>query len=866
MNEVSPRQLCQDHLLARNGQAQPDYHAQRLRVEGKFIYAGDQKFWIRGVTYGAFRPDANGREYHDLNVIENDFAQMAASGMNAVRIPHTMPPRALLDIAQRHGLRVMVGLSAEQYIGYLIDTKGAPDIEALVRAKVRTCAGHPALLCYAIGNELPATLVRWLGRRRVERYLERVYQAIKAEDSEGLVTYVNYPTTEYLQLPFLDFVSFNVYLETQERLSAYLARLQNIAGDRPLLMSELGLDAFRNGEAAQAAVLEWQIRTTFAAGCIGAFIFSWTDEWYRGGEDVDDWAFGLTDSHRRPKPAMDVVCHAFAEIPFPQDLLWPRISVIVCSYNGARTIRDCFEGLAKLDYPNYEVIVVDDGSVDDTATIAQQYNCRLIRTENRGLSNARNTGLQAALGDIIAYIDDDAYPDPHWLTYLAIMFQHTDYAGIGGPNLAPAGDGPVADCVANAPGGPSHVLLSDCEAEHIPGCNMAFRRTALLSIEGFDPQFRTAGDDVDVCWRLQQHGMTLGFSPAAMVWHHRRNSVRTYWRQQSGYGKAESLLEKKWPQKYNTVGHPTWGGRVYGKGVPLMMGRVARIYHGVWGSAPFQSIYQPSSGTWWSLLLMPEWYLIIASLAVLSGLGLLWWPLFTALPLLGLAIGAPLVQAALNASRAQFTSSPPSRLSRLKLHALTAGLYLLQPLARLTGRLRHGLAPWRRRHESSAAVFPRPLASQLWSELWQEPSDRLKAIEKGLQDQGAMVTRGGDWDRWDLEIRGGLFGSARAALATEDHGQGYQLVRIRLWPLISRLTGAAIVLLAVLATLAALDEAWLACLILGTGAVTLASGVIGDCANAYGLLVLSSPEYFEGLKVYKGASETLPYAEQVQMK
>jgi hypothetical protein len=154
----------------------------------------------------------------------------------------------------------------------------------------------------------------------------------------------------------------------------------------------------------------------------------------------------------------------------------------------------------------------------------------------------------------------------------------------------------------------------------------------------------------------------------------------------------------------------------------------------------------------------------------------------------------------------------------------------------------------------------------LWSELWQEPSDRLKAIEKGLQDQGAMVTRGGDWDRWDLEIRGGLFGSARAALATEDHGQGYQLVRIRLWPLISRLTGAAIVLLAVLATLAALDEAWLACLILGTGAVTLASGVIGDCANAYGLLVLSSPEFFEGLKVYKGASETLPYAEQVQMK
>ena len=67
-----------------------------------------------------------------------------------------------------------------------------------------------------------------------------------------LVTYVNFPTTEYLQLPFVDFVSFNVYLETQEKLEGYLARLQNLAGDRPLVMAEIGLDSMRNGEDAQA--------------------------------------------------------------------------------------------------------------------------------------------------------------------------------------------------------------------------------------------------------------------------------------------------------------------------------------------------------------------------------------------------------------------------------------------------------------------------------------------------------------------------------------------------------------------------------------------------------------------------------------
>ena len=146
----------------------------RAQAKGKFIYLGDEKIYIRGVTYGAFRPDKDGNEFHDRKVIERDFALMAANGMTAVRIPHTTPPRYLLDIAHRHGLHVMIGLSAEQYVGYLIDTEDAPDIEETVRARVRTCAGHPALLCYAIGNEIPAPMVRWLGRRRVEHYLERL--------------------------------------------------------------------------------------------------------------------------------------------------------------------------------------------------------------------------------------------------------------------------------------------------------------------------------------------------------------------------------------------------------------------------------------------------------------------------------------------------------------------------------------------------------------------------------------------------------------------------------------------------------------------------------------------------------------------
>lgn len=809
----------------------------RPRVHGKFLYIGNEKLWVRGVTYGTFRPDTDGNEFHDPEIVERDFAQMALHGLNAVRT-YTVPPRWLLDLALQYGLRVMVGLPWEQHIAFLDDKQRAQDIETRLRAGVCSCAGHPAVLCYAIGNEIPAPIVRWHGKRHIERFLKRLYLAVKSEDPQGLVTYVNYPTTEYLELPFVDLVCFNVYLETQEKLESYLARLQNIAGDRPLIMSEVGLDSRRHGEEHQAEVLDWQVRTAFAAGCAGSFVFAWTDEWHRGGHDIEDWDFGLTDRERRPKAALASVCNAFAEVPFPKDWDWPRISVVVCTYNGSRTIRDTCEGLLCLEYPNYEVIVVNDGSKDDTEAIVREYGFRLISTENRGLSSARNSGMEAAAGEIVAYIDDDAYPDPHWLTYLAAAFMQSDHVGIGGPNLAPAGDGLIADCVANSPGGPVHVLLSDREAEHIPGCNMAFRKTALQAIGGFDPRFRTAGDDVDVCWRLQERGWTLGFSPAAMVWHHRRNSVQMYWRQQKGYGRAEALLEQKWPEKYNGVGHLCWSGRLYGKGLTqaLHWSR-GRVYQGTWGSALFQSIYQPAQNTLCALSLMPEWYMVVAALGMLSFLGAFWAPLLWVLPLFVLSIAAPCTQAVLSALRASFTSVEAREPQiELGLRALTAYMHLMQPFARLYGRIQHGLTPWRWRGTSSQRVLPWPTTKVLWSEQWQDTRERLQTFETVLRDEGALVRRGGDYDRWDLEVRGGLLASARTLIAIEEHGAGKQLIRFHLWPQCS-FQG---ILLAVLFMLpvpgAIVDEAWLSALVLSAAAFGVAVRMLREGTHAMGAL------------------------------
>ena len=802
---------------------------QRPRAHGKFIYIGNEKFFVRGVTYGTFQPREDGIYYPEPTVVDQDFAAIAQNGMNSVRT-YTVPPRWLLDIAQRHGLRVMVGIPWEQHIAFLHDKKRVKSIESRVREAVKSLAQHPAILCYTIGNEIPAPIVRWYGRSRIERFIKRLYQIAKSEDPEGLVTYVNFPTTEYLQLPFLDLFCFNVYLESQESLEAYLARLQNLAGDCPLIMAEIGLDSRRNGEEAQAHSIDWQVRTTFAAGCTGAFVFAWTDEWHRGGHDIEDWDFGLTTRDRHPKPALKTVRKAFSEVPFSTDIDWPRISVVLCSYNGARTIRNTLEGLKKLDYPDYEIIVVNDGSTDETVAIVSEYDIRLISTENRGLSNARNTGLRAATGEIVAYIDDDAYPDPHWLKFLASTFLNTSFVGVGGSNILPSGSGLIEDCIDNAPGNPNHVLISDKEAEHIPGCNMAFRKSALEAVEGFDPGFRTAGDDVDICWKLQQRGWKIGFNGAALVWHHRRDSIKAYWKQQYNYGKAEAVLEQKWPEKYNAIGHVPWSGRIYCKGLiqPLVGGKW-RVYHGTWGGALFQSLYQTSPGNLLSLPLMPEWYLVIAFLAFLSPIGFMWSPLLLTLPLLILAVAMSVIQAVHSSRHSSFTKKPLSSFKLFKMQTVTAFLHLMQPAARLIGRFRHGLTPWRY-HSIPGLVMPWGRTISIWSETWRPSEKWLSLVEKSLRKIKASVRRGDDFNAWDLEIRGGMLGSVRTLMTIEEHGAGRQMVRFRLQTRCSILSMVITTLFTTLSVFAAGDQEWIPCVILGMMGVLFAIRILQECS------------------------------------
>jgi GT2 family glycosyltransferase len=773
----------------------------RATVGGKFLQLGSERFWVKGVSYGTFAPDENGLCFPPPARIAEDFTLMRRAGVNTVRT-YTAPDRQFLDLAEQHGLRVMAGIPWADHVAFLDDRQLARTIKRDVAAQVRAIRSHPAILMLTLGNEIPASIVRWLGPDRVERFLSELYLDAKAIAPDTLFTYVNFPPTEYLNLPFLDLFAFNVYLHRERDLRAYLARLQNIAGHKPLLVAEAGADSVREGASGQASLTAMQLRSAFAEGACGAVAFAWTDEWWRGGNAVTDWAFGLVDAERRPKPALTSVADVFANVPFAATAP-AKVSVVVCAYNAEATLHECLASLERLTYPDFEVIVVNDGSRDSTGAIARQYSsCRVIDVDHGGLSAARNAGLRAATGEIIAYTDADVRVDPDWLHYLVQPFATTEVVAVGGLSLPPLDSPWLAHCVARAPGGPTHVLLDDRTAEHVPGCNLAIRRDALSAIGGFNPIYLRAGDDVDVCWRLQAAGGRIEFAPGALVWHHHRSSVRAYWRQQVGYGEGESWLVPHHREKF-TGAKIAWRGHIYS---PLPFVRSLsrpRVNVGIWGSAAFPSVYHMQA---FSLAFLPHTVRWQAASAVLVAIGLaIAWVLGpvvgTAVSLIGLAGLVVTGVQCLRYSLASDIESLPniggrSRLaSRAIYRTVIAWLHVVQPFARAAGYLRGRRSP--PETGESSAPSPRPTQgdlaralyllgrgsseSRFWAERWIGAETLLSKMTDRLRRSPlahAVEIEDGWLTGRDVRVTIGRFAFLDLRVLVENHGANRSLIRI----------------------------------------------------------------------------------------
>jgi glycosyltransferase involved in cell wall biosynthesis len=756
----------------------------RLVPRAKFFFEGDRKFYLQGVTYGPFRPEKEGGpQLPSPEKAARDLRLMRELGINVLRVYHT-PPRWFLDLAAAERLRVMVTIPWHKRVLFLDDREAVSTIQRNVRQAAIANAGHPAMLGFFIDNEIPSDLVRWYGARRMEDFLNGLVRIVKEQDPLALAAYANFPPTEYLLPSEVDFYSYNVYLHRKRDLVNYLARLQNLAGDKPLILSEFGMDTIRHPEQEQADLLTEHVTTVFESGLAGTFIFSWTDEWYTDGVDVTDWAFGIVKTDRTPKasyhalqPLLRAPERPLYERFVPEQKL-PRVSIVVCSYNGARTLRDCMLSLQNLHYPDYEIILVDDGSKDDTQAIMREFpGVRNIQQKNRGLSVARNIGIAAATGEVVAFTDSDCMVDRDWLYFLVHTLLSSDFAAVGGPNISPPATDWIQATVGAAPGSPSHVLLTDTIAEHVPGCNMAYHKWALEMIGGFDAEYRKAGDDVDVCWRLMQSGYQIGFSPAAVVWHYRRFEVRTYFSQQVGYGEAEAMLRYKHLQYFGPTGSAIWHGNVYSQVRMDSFFSRPVIYHGIFGTGLFQCIYPKRYNPWTGLLSSLEW------------LGVTLFVFFLSIPLPGLRL-IPLIMFGLTLmvglsymAQARIETKYDSIAARLLLLYLS----IMQPWRRAWARYFTWLQGKRTPPSVIASRERAPHLSvgwlsaghlSFWSEGGLERNHLLAKIEELLEEEGWKYSLDTGWTNWDLHVFASRWWNLRLRSMTEIYPHGRRLTRV----------------------------------------------------------------------------------------
>jgi len=781
-----------------------DLSAERVRVAGKMFRLGNSVWYCKGVTYGPFAPRSDGLFLPEWDRLEADFRHLRRLGANAVRVYHVPPPR-LLDYAVTHGLRVLVDVPWQKHRCFLDDWPARQEAFELVGDAARQLGAHPGLFALSVANEIPHDIVRYHGTDRVARFVDQLIGTAKQEAPDCLVTYANYPSTEFLSPRLLDFYCANVYVDEPLAMGRYLDRLQHVAGPLPLILGEHGADSMRQSEEGQAATLGGHLSQIFGHGLAGSFVYSYTDDWFTGGHQIENWAFGITDRQRREKPSAASVTKVWGAVPYVSKESLPRVSVVVCSYNGAATLAECLESLTRLDYPDFELILIDDGSTDNTREIAQRFpNVKAIHQENRGLSAARNEGLRAATGQIVAYTDSDCIVEPSWLLYLAQSMRNQQVDGIGGPNVPPTSDGWIAQCVAASPGGPSHVMLDDCRAEHVPGCNMAFDREKLLALGGFDVQFRQAGDDVDLCWRWLDAGWSIGYAPAALVWHHRRNTIRAYLKQQAGYGRSEAMLSFKHPRRFNTLGCSRWHGIIYGEGAVGLPVAPPVVYHGRFGAGLFQIIYRQNRYTAWAYFTLIEWH----ALALLAlGLAILY-------PMAAVVAGCMWMLSVAAAVRSMLLS-PLNRNAPIWCRPLVLALHLLQPVIR-------GLHRYACRQRSKRGAMTFSLASSSSSEAgdfikkvsgrevqfyWESREGRGR---EDLLDSVVSMARQGSWRgdfdaQWaahDLELQPAGWHKVRLCTATEELGGPRRFTRIRCtfaWTRVARVA-VAVAAVAVIAS------------------------------------------------------------------
>ena len=230
------------------------------------------------------------------------------------------------------------------------------------------------------------------------------------------------------------------------------------------------------------------------------------------------------------------------------------VSVVVPVLNGARTLQRCLGALERLDPAPSEVLLIDNGSTDGSLGLLRAFagrrsGARALEEPRRGAAAARNTGIRAATGDVVAFTDSDCEPDSGWLDHLIRPFTDAHVGAVAG-RVAAARAGSITELFSalytlQSPDLPARLTHWTPWQGGFPTANLAVRRRRLEELGGFDERMEIYGEDYDLCARLYTAGAEVAYQPEAVVVHHHRTTVAGMLRQSFGFGRAHPWLLKR---------------------------------------------------------------------------------------------------------------------------------------------------------------------------------------------------------------------------------------------------------------------------------------------------------------------------------
>ncbi|MBL7206309.1 MAG: glycosyltransferase [Candidatus Aenigmarchaeota archaeon] len=228
------------------------------------------------------------------------------------------------------------------------------------------------------------------------------------------------------------------------------------------------------------------------------------------------------------------------------------ISVIVPTYNSGDRIGKCISALLHQDYKEpYEIIVVDDGSDDNTVEVVKQLKVRLVEQRHKGPAVARNLGVKKARGSIVLFTDSDCMASKNWISEMVKPFKNRKIAGVQG--IYKTKQKSFTARFVQVEIEERYGRMIEKGVDGIGTYSAGYRKNIFLKMRGFDRKFPIAsGEDFDLSYRIKDKGYMLTFNPNAVVYHQHPEGLGKYLEQKFRRASWRTLLYKKHPGKIKT--------------------------------------------------------------------------------------------------------------------------------------------------------------------------------------------------------------------------------------------------------------------------------------------------------------------------